>query len=248
MLKKDLLENYGLQLKVLGTNINCVTKNEMQYIVNWRCEHGHTSFEHPACFKRDNHQYIEKIGAFDIETSNLHANWGAILCWYIKEINAKIIEGECINLADLRTGIGDSRVVRNCVRTLRRYDRLVTQFGTYFDIPFIRNRFLIWKRRLKWPENFPEYGTIYHTDVWRIAKNKLRLHSNRQGVISESLLGFDIKTRIHPEIWEKMLFGAEEEKIKALAYLKDHCLKDVIPLSQNYLILRPFIREGRTSI
>ena len=40
----------------------------------------------------------------DIETSNLHANWGAILCWYIKEVGAKNIEGDCITLADLREG------------------------------------------------------------------------------------------------------------------------------------------------
>ena len=248
MLKKDVLDIYGTQIKALGVNLNCVTKRELNEIVKWRCSHHHTAFEHPSCFRRDKGCLVERIGAFDIETSNLYADYGAILCWYIKDTNAKKIEGDSITLADLRDGKGDSRVVRNCVETLRKYDRLVTQFGTYFDIPFIRTRFEIWKRRLGWPEEFPIYNEIFHTDVWSISKNKLRLHNNRQESISEAIIGKNIKTRIHPELWEKMLFGKQEEKKKALAYIKDHCLKDVVALEKNYNKLKKYVREGRNSI
>ena len=248
MTKKELVEIYGLQIKQLGVNINCITKKELDGIVKWRCKHNHTSFEHPACFRRDNTKYIEKIGALDIETSGLQANFGVMLCWYIKDIDAKKIEGDTMNLADLKAGRGDSRIVRNCVKAMRKYDRFVTHFGKYFDLPFIATRFLYWKRKLKWPEEYPVYGSAYHTDVWMIAKRKLRLHSNRQGAVSETILGKDIKTRIHPELWSKLLIGTEKEKIKAIDYIKDHCIKDIKQLEGNYLALRSLVREGRTSI
>lgn len=110
--------------------------------------------------------------------------------------------------------------------------------NTYFDIPFLRTRALI--HRLK----FPEYGALWHTDAWKMAKSKLCLHSNRQGCVAEALQGKTIKTRIDHPSWRKATFGDK----KAMAEVVDHCEKDVPDLKKNFYSLLPHYRLVRSSI
>lgn len=222
-------------------NVNHMLKAEIVDRHNYRCQHGHDGFAHPACYARDR-GIGEKIGCLDIETSNLHADFGLIMSWCIKLVGKDEIWYDNITLDDIRKDRYDKRLVASLCNNLTQLDRVVTQFGTYFDIPFIRTR------AVTHGIEHPRYGELYHTDVWKIAKRKLCLHSNRQGSIAQTVLHEDIKTRIHPDVWLKIQFGSNKNRKEAIAYVLDHNEKDVIQLEQNYLALRPFIREGRTSI
>jgi len=84
------------------------------------------------------------------------------------------------------------------------------------------------------------------TDTWAIAKAKLCLSSNRQGVVTETVgKGHkNIKTRIDPNMW----LGALQGRKEALEYIVDHNIKDCYQLEDNYLAIRPFVREGRRSL
>jgi len=223
-------------------NANKMLKKEILDRFNYRCEHRHNGWAHPECYKRDRGPE-ERIGCLDIESSNLAANFGVMLSYAIKEVGKKVITDQAVlSIHDINTNTSDSRIVAKCVEQMRQYDRIVGHYSSRFDIPFIRTR------ALKWNIDFPPFGSIYHTDVWRIARAKLRLHSNRQGCVGEALTGKDIKTRIHPEIWAKVTMGSMAARKKALAYIMDHNLKDVLQLEVNYLKLRQFVREGRQSI
>jgi len=121
---------------------------------------------------------------------------------------------------------------------MRNFDRIVTHYGTYFDVPFLRTRAMIHNI------DFPKYGELYHTDVWKIAKSKLCLHSNRQDIIAESLYGKTVKTRIsHPD-WRKAMMGNKEAVMNVL----DHCQKDVQDLRRNYNSLLPYYNIIKSSI
>lgn len=241
MTKKEILENYGSQIKELGIQLGCVTKKELLSIINFRCMHGHSAFTHPNCYRTAPNNLVEKVGILDIESSQLKANFGMMLSWAIKTVSGDVYY-DSLKPEDLNNGLKDSRIIKSIIKRMKKYDRVVGQYSSRFDIPFIRTR------AEYWDIDFPKYGEIYHTDVWRISRRKLCLHSNRQGSIAQTLLGENIKTRINPDIWLNLQFGSEQDKKSSMDYIVDHNIKDVIQLEKIYLKLRDYIKESRTSI
>jgi hypothetical protein len=101
-----------------------------------------------------------------------------------------------------------------------------------------------------------------HVDGWRLAKENLRLNSNRLAVVQEffdlpskvaDYLGIKVepcahcgtvpdeysKNRIDTEYWRKTGWGDKE----AIKYVEDHCRRDVLILEQAYLKLRPLHKQ-----
>lgn len=226
-------------------------KAEMLDRFNYKCEHRQNGWNHPACYHRDRKEAMEKVGCFDIETSNLKANFGIMLSWAIYYPQTGETIYDHITPGDIRKGTKDARIVSSACDELRGCDRVITHYGTRFDIPFVRTRALYWKRKRdanSYEFSFPGYGEVYHTDVWRIAKAKLCLHSNRQGAIGETILGYDEKTRIHPDIWLDMSYGNPKQRQAAIEYIIDHNVKDVSQLAGNFEALLPYVHLRRTSI
>ena len=113
------------------------------------------------------------------------------------------------------------------------YDVLYTHYGSdrRFDLPFIRTR--AYANGLE--HKLPGYMDKFIMDTYPIARNKLKLHSNRLGVIADILGITDVKkTQLSPKIW--MLASAGHPK--ALAYIQDHNKKDVLLLQKVHQKLR----------
>ena len=218
------------------TNIRNTNNNQYNWLRNNSCKHRHKYITHFNCFLKENN-IKEKVGYLDIETSNLKANFGVVLCWCIMDEDNNILE-DWMTLKDITKGYEDKRVVETCIQTMLQFDRVVGHYSTYFDIPFLRTRALIHG------VEFPPFGSLFHTDVWRMARSKLCLHSNRQDAIAESLQGKTVKTRISHPAWRKAMLG----NAAAMAEVVDHCEKDIFDLKKNHLTLLPFLRETRTSI
>jgi uncharacterized protein YprB with RNaseH-like and TPR domain len=223
------------------TNIIKATPEELKWLASHNCKHGHKMIAHFNCFLKE-HNIEEKVGCLDIEASNLDANFGVMLSWAIKPVSADYTYYDCLTLEDIDKGTSDKRIVESCVERMLEFDRLVGHYSCRFDFPFIRTRALHHKLY------FPEYGLIYQTDVWMMAKKKLKLHSNRQDCVAECLLGENIKTRLHPQKWQEVQFGTKAQRREGLRYVLDHNLRDVEQLEANYLALKPFVKETRTSI
>jgi uncharacterized protein YprB with RNaseH-like and TPR domain len=213
-----------------------MTKKELTDRFDFKCRHFKNGLEHPACYERD-HSDSMRVGCLDIEASGLKANFNFVLSWCIKELGGDI-KGDVIAGEDIRAGVFDKRIVQSCIEELRKYNKILTHYGTNFDIKFLRTRALV--HRL----DFPQYGEILHTDVYYMAKRILLLHSNRQDCVTEALYGRSHKTRIHPDIWMQVTRG----NLKALKYLYKHNMIDVKELEKNYLKLKPFSRETKKSI
>lgn len=218
------------------TNIRRANSQQLNWLLVNRCTHRHNYVRHFNCFIKD-YNIKERKGFLDIETSNLKANFGIILCWCIADEQGDIYE-DWLTKKDIASRYEDKRVVQSCIDTMLEFDRVCGHFSTYFDIPFLRTRALIHNLE------FPSQGELYHTDVWKMAKSKLCIHSNRQDTVAEALSGKTIKTRIDQAAWRQAMNGNS----KAMEEVLNHCERDVIDLQKNYNKLLPFYRETKTSI
>lgn len=220
--------------------VSSLSRQEIVWLSNHKCVHNHNFLEHYNCYVKQNFSH-EKIGFLDIESSNLVANFGIMLSYCILDNDTgKILEG-VITKKDLQNNPPDKtdkRIVKKCIEDMMKFDRVVTHYGARFDIPFIRTRALI--NDLE----FPQFGALFHTDLWIISKNKLKLNSNRQETIARTLLGNTEKTHLEYKYW----IGGVRGDAKSLNYILDHNRKDVRDLQKNYHKMIPFVRKTKTSI
>jgi uncharacterized protein YprB with RNaseH-like and TPR domain len=220
----------------MSAPVHRLKKKQLVWMNKNKCKHGHNFLEHYACFLRE-HPEEEKMGFIDIETTNLKANFGIIICYAIVDDTTEEVTTRILTKNDLRTCL-DEKVVKQCVHDMREYDRLIGYYSTKFDIPFIRTRALALNL------DFPEYGEIVHNDLYYSVRNKLCLNSNRLENACRSIFGETEKTRIDADHWIKALMG----DTKALAYIQDHCIKDVLETRKLYHRLEHFRSKTDTSL
>lgn len=217
------------------------TKSQIQWLWNNFCKKHGKRFIHCAdCFYSEcNGQTgAERIGLFDIEASNLKANFGICLCYRFTLLGSGKVFGATITPKDLKSGDFDKRLIQQFVQDCKKFDRLVGHYSSRFDIPFMRTRAMILD------VDFPSAGELYQSDTWRMARDKLLLSSNRLKTI-ETALNLPVnKTEIMPEHWLGALSGNQ----KAIDYIGDHCDKDVLVLEMVYNKLAKYVFKTNTSI
>jgi len=204
-------------------------KADLIWMQNNNClRHGRPYIEHYECYLTEVRP-PERIGFLDIETSNLAANFGVMFAYCIKkswknEILFGITEPKTFK-KDL-----DKEIVEKCVSDMKQFDRLVTFYGTKFDIPFIRTR------ALSQGVSFPGYGEILHTDLYYMVRNKLRQNSNRLETTCRTVFGKTHKTHIENEYWIRALMSDKE----SLEYILDHCKNDVLETERLFNVMTQF--------
>jgi len=217
--------------------INRMTKQELVWMNAHKCKHGHTYLEHYSCYMKENPNN-GRIGFFDIEVTDLKANNGLLLCYCIKDMDSdKIYEGA----AKFKKGVYDNidrAVVKKCVKDLKRFDRIVTYFGTGFDIPYIRSK------AVHYDIDFPIHGELCHTDLYYIIRNKFKLSRSSLAVATEYLLGSTNKTRLDFQLWKKAGLGCKE----SMNYILEHCRMDVVDTQRLYEKVIGYKRETKLSI
>jgi len=224
-----------------GVNYNRLKKQEILWLYNHHCKHGHRYSEHPTCFAEEHGDQVaaEKIGFIDIETTGLQAQFGYIFCFSLKELDGEIVH-RSITSQEIRSYKFDKGVIQDFLKAIEGYDRLIGYYSKdyRFDIPFLRTR------ALKWGLNFPGWKDILFTDVYDLVKSKLRLNRNRMEVACEMLGILSKQHRLNPEVWQRGQAGDQ----KSLAWIQKHCDEDVISLEQLYKRLKDFGRPYKSSI
>jgi len=174
---------------------------------------------------------MARIVAWDLETSNLNANIGFILCAGWKVIGEK--ETHVIKISDYKLHktdpTNDYEVAKRMGEILTDCDGMLTWFGQFFDEPYLQSRLLFHGLPL-----LPTSTTGTHIDGWRIAKKKLKMTSNRLATVS-TFLGLDEKTTLNFNIWRKAMGG----HLPSLRYIYKHCHQDVLVLEQVYKKIKP---------
>lgn len=218
-------------------NLARLRKDEIVWMSTHLCEHSHNYLAHPQCYKG----VQEKIGIWDIETSNLDADYGFILTWCIKPLGEDVIISDTITKEDIKKGTKgdeDRRVVGTLIDAIKGFDKVVGYYSKRFDAPYAR------ARAMHMGIDFPLYGTIKHIDVYDAVKGKFRISRKRQEVACRFLLGHTEKTHVDGAIWRRAARG----HAPSIAEVLDHNQRDVRDLEQLYKEVMQFSRRNDTSI
>lgn len=207
-----------------------------------RCQHGHTIDTHPNCFLKSGKPRLGwftdyRLGFLDIETTNLKANIGIILSWYIKSSDGNYEKYVLSRKEIVNKNIEDKNAVKALCKALKNYDMIVGYYSKRFDIPFIRTR------AIKHGIDFPVYNELYHLDLYDVVKRKMKLNSNRLATATH-FLGIDGKTPLEWEDWRYASWGDKT----ALQEVGKHNKGDVDILERLFELLKPHIRFTRSSI
>ena len=176
-----------------------------------------------------------KVMAYDLEATNLTADFGIILTF-----GSRMVEGESkvniFNILDYRKGwdliAAEKRMLKDISKRMMEADVWLGHYALFYDLPFINSR-LLYHRLPTLPANFLQI------DTWKISRNRLKLRSNRLNTISEFLQTTDHKNPIRPEQWTRALSGHKS----SMAYIAEHNRLDVEVLIEVYLLLRPLILD-----
>lgn len=223
-------------------NYQRMKKAELLWMCTHKCNaHSIRYIEHPMCYERENPDK-NKIGIIDIEASNLKADFGIVICYSILDLHSDTIITRMATKKELfdKKHEPDYGVMRDFCQDVRKFDRLI---GFYshdgkFDIPFLRSR------AVHQDLNFPTYGEVMMEDIWPIIRYKFCISSNRLGTAARFLTGESNKTNWYAKYWIRAVQGDKE----ALAYIKDHCEKDVQDSKRLYLKVSMYKRQSNTSI
>ena len=180
-----------------------------------------------------------RTGFFDIETTDLRANRGFMLCWGILATDGTIYS-DCIRPSEIRSPNiePDKRVVKSCLDAIEgHFDLLVTYNGTNFDVPFLRSRALVHGLL------FPAYGQKLHVDMYYATKALLKLTNNRMGTASAFLGGSD-KDSYDIRVWNQAARGDAE----AIGHIYSHNLSDLHITQERFVALGPYRKWMRKSI
>lgn len=171
-----------------------------------------------------------KILFWDIEATNLNADFGYVLCVSMKEpgrptktysiTDYTLFKEDCTN---------DRHVVLDAARELSTADIWVTWYGKRFDVPYIQTRLL--------GHGYSPMPFTTHIDGWETARKGLRLHSNRLASVL-SFLELADKTPLNGKIWTRAAAGYHD----AIEYVITHCERDVEALEEAYEKLKPYVR------
>lgn len=217
--------------------VSRLKKDEIIWLAAHRCRHHHTYLEHFSCYIDENPDK-GKIGFLDIETSNLAANFGIMYCYCIYDPYDKVIYERVILDEEIKSKSMDKNVVKQCIEDLSKFDKVITYYGTRFDLPFIRSRAIYHGL------DFPSYGEILHTDLYFLVRNKFKLNSNRLATACEFLLGKSNKTKIDFNSWIRAMGGDKE----SLDYIIKHCRYDVLDLEMLYNKIIPYKKRLDISV
>ena len=215
--------------------IGRMKKDEIVALYKGRCKHGHRYIEHYGCYLAEADKE-PLIGFFDIEASNLKADFGIILTYSILGSDDSFY-GDFITAEDLH-GKLDYRIVKEMVKDLQRFDVIVGYYSTKYDLPYSRTR----AHTMGIP--FPGYGELQHKDVYYMIKSKFSLSRNRMENAARMLVGKTEKTHMLPEQWVRALSGNK----KAIEYIYEHNKRDVRDLRRLYYEVIQYVKNGTRSI
>ena len=228
-------------------DISNLKMDEIKTRVRWKCplkgHSKHNGLEHSSCYdKLHTLDLREKIGFLDIETEDLKADYGVIFSYCIKDRNSDKIYHDSLTLEDIKkygskAPREDTRLIRNLVKDMSNFTRLVTHFGSIFDLSFIRTRAVMCG------VEYPTYGQYVQTDTWRILKSKFKLSRNSLENACLKLLGSTLKDRLSLSIKHGCIRGEEW----AIKYCLEHCKKDVLDTERLYNAICPYVRQTNAS-
>lgn len=192
-----------------------------------------------------------RIGFWDLETSNLKADFGQLLCGVVGEYSTEWPDDPILHTLELPNfdweRWNDHELAVMIRDKLETYDLIISYNGRRFDEPFLNTRLAeVGERPVQ---------ITRHKDLLYVMRSRFRLHSNRLEVVERQFapayeydkrpkrqipkhaLKATGKTRLEPVTWRKALCGDDE----AYQYIVEHCQRDVVGLCRVWNKVRPVL-------
>ena len=184
-----------------------------------------------------------RIASFDIQTTDLKANMGIVLCasfheivppGYYKNHHNSPTKPYTIklNIMDPYDPNPDKELVVAIRDELEKYNTIVTWNGKMFDIPFINARLMFHGER--------PARVQFHIDAMYYAGGTSNRIGSRRLISVQQFLGIsneDGKTPLTWDTWKSAMRGSP----KAMKDVVHHCEMDVEVLTKSYWALLPYI-------
>ena len=179
-----------------------------------------------------------RTAAFDIETTDLKAMMGIVLCGAFQPIvptEYGTVEPYTIHLTT-ELGVKNPNPDRDLAVMLRdeieSYDMIVTWNGKMFDVPFLNARLLKHGESPVRPR--------FHLDLmYKAGYSANRIGSKKLVNVQKFLDLHESKTDIDWDVWKMAIMGSDE----ALAQVIEHCEQDVKVLAEVYWRLLPYVKN-----
>lgn len=168
---------------------------------------------------------------FDIETSNLKADFSVLLTSCIKPYGQAPIVFRADEYPEWeKHRADDSKIVAATANELKKHAIVVGHFSSRFDIPYLRAKMV--KHGL---EPLPQ---MFGIDTWRLAKNNFQVSSRRLKNLTRY---FDLgeKEQVDGAIWMDAAYNGDKE---AMDKIVEHNIQDVIVLEQLLCVSFPYLK------
>jgi uncharacterized protein YprB with RNaseH-like and TPR domain len=176
-----------------------------------------------------------KIGIFDLECSNLNADFGIVLCCSIKTYGEKKIQTLRLDTYPSwkKDRTDDKKMCKDILAILDDYDILIAHNGQYFDKGWLNAKAIKYKLN-------PRIAHTKFVDPCHIARRKLKIHSNSLRSLI-SFLGLTTqKTEVNQNVWMRATLNGDK---KSMDYIVHHCEIDVRALEEVYDRMRKLINK-----
>jgi uncharacterized protein YprB with RNaseH-like and TPR domain len=175
----------------------------------------------------------------DIEASNLSGDYGIVLSVAVLDLQTNKIWESWITPEGIQAGHEDKRILQELVEHLKNYTGIVTYFGSRYDSPFLKTRAMVNGI------HFPDHTSgLKHVDLYFVARRNFSLSRRSLENSCRHLLGKTTKNHIDAKSWRDGLRGSP----KAVAYIRDHCRRDVRDTAALYRRIIRFKKSASSSI
>lgn len=177
-----------------------------------------------------------KIAILDIESTDLTANDGYMLCACVKTVNKGSLNGavQTVQITPEESFRSDDRrILKELVKIMDEQDVLVGWYSSKFDHPFINTRCL--KHGIKPPRR------EFRRDLCMVARGIGKLKNNRLASWGKFFFGESGKSFLPWATWINAIRG----KKKDLDLIVHHCKLDVIETEKMYKKFMPLLGKLR---
>lgn len=170
--------------------------------------------------------------SFDIETSNLQADFSILMTACIKPYGQEPIVFRADSYPEWETDrANDYQITKAIATELRKHAIIITHYGQYFDVPFIRAK--MQKHGL---EPLPQMFAI---DTWQIARKNFRVSSRRLKNLG-TYFELGEKEAVEGALWMKAAYNGDKA---AMDKIVAHNIVDVEVLEKLACISFPYLKS-----
>lgn len=170
--------------------------------------------------------------SFDIETSNLNADFSVILSAVVKPFGQKPAVFRADTYPAWKNNRSNDRdILKDIVGELSKHAIIVTHFGIGFDIPYIRAKCVA--------NDIPPLPPMFGVDSWKIAKNNFKVSSRRLANLGE-YFNIGEKSAVDGNTWVRAAYDGDT---KAMDFIVEHNIQDCVLLEKLACLSFPYIKS-----